>query len=1223
MTLVNILTIVFLIIMVACYSLFVQTKKQVSMGVREKTNWLNLGILLMLGLIVRYILACIDKGYPVDMGCFSAWSDQVYQNGFSNFYTSEMFTDYPPGYMYILWVVGAFRDAIPSLADSTILVKMPAIICDLLTGALIYKVAHKRFDEKSCVVLSGIYMFHPVILMDSAMWGQVDSVFTLFLALMCCCIAEKKLILSYFIFAIGILMKPQMLVLTPVIGIGLLDQLFLNKIEKDKVKNVLVKLATVVGVAVVMLLAFVVAGKTSVIKEFINLDTPKYGWLAIPFVGFAVLYFICIDFKADFKRLKIVSKDAAKLTPKKKFAKFLEADICKVLVHMSSVYVAGGLAILSVVPYGLMPVWQQYQSTLDSYPYATVNAYNFWGMKGLNWHSQTETMMGITYQTWGSVFIVLLCALALALCIWNCKKEDGSKYFFYGALIVCGFFTMSVRVHERYMFPVFMLLLMAFLYRPKKEFLFAYMGLTICQANNIWHSYKFYNPENFDWEATFPKIIGFLHVLAFIYILYIAVKIYIIQRDKADDENVSQFFKSSFKKEGEEEKKKSITPTEKAPKFTKYDWIAMLAITIIYGAIALFNLGNAEAPETHWDRDAVGETITLDLSNRQGALTKMSYYLGRYENREFYLQQSTDMVNWTSVPVNGQDEATLAAEASKFTMVSVFCWGDASFYITAPYVRLVCNSGCTVINELVFFDEAGNKVLPVNSAEYTEMFDEQQLWPEISTFRDSTYFDEIYHGRTAYEMTQGVYCYENTHPPLGKYIISIGIRIFGMCPFGWRIMGTLVGIAMLPFFYLFTKRFFRETWIAAITTTLFAADFMHFSQTRIATIDVYVTFFIILMYYFMYQYTRLSFYDTPLKKTFIPLLCSGISMGLGCASKWPGAYAGIGLAIIFFITLARRYMEYRYALLVPSSSTEGISHKEVIKTFKSKTIKTLAFCLLAFVAIPFTIYTMSYIPFSDGNELGLISYVTDTQPNADGVHTISTVPLENGEMLTLDTSYTKVAIKSELEDPDSFTGKLAIKWNGCGLNRLLGRMVRNQVTMFNYHSDLEATHPYSSKFYEWPTITRPIWYYTKTVSENKQENISAMGNPLVWWAGIPAFVYMLYLVWKKKDVKALFLSVSYLAQYVPWMSISRCTFIYHYFPSVPFITIMTGYGMYQFCNRNKKKHFKMSRKICIGYAVAAVALFALFYPVLSGYPIDVSYGLKYLRWFEKWVLVSG
>lgn len=40
---------------------------------------------------------------------------------------------------------------------------------------------------------------------------------------------------------------------------------------------------------------------------------------------------------------------------------------------------------------------------------------------------------------------------------------------------------------------------------------------------------------------------------------------------------------------------------------------------------------------------------------------------------------------------------------------------------------------------------------------------------------------------------------------------------------------------------------------------LFAADFMHFAQTRIATIDVYITFFIILMYYFMYDYTQKEF----------------------------------------------------------------------------------------------------------------------------------------------------------------------------------------------------------------------------------------------------------------------------------------------------------------------------------------------------------------------------
>lgn len=50
-------------------------------------------------------------------------------------------------------------------------------------------------------------------------------------------------------------------------------------------------------------------------------------------------------------------------------------------------------------------------------------------------------------------------------------------------------------------------------------------------------------------------------------------------------------------------------------------------------------------------------------------------------------------------------------------------------------------------------------------------------------------------------------------------------------------------------------------------------------------------------------------------------------------------------------------------------------------------------------------------------------------------------------------------------------------------------------------------------------MTRPIWYYSGTIG-NLREGISAFGNPLVWWAGIPAAFYMLYLLWKEKDRKA-------------------------------------------------------------------------------------------------------
>ena len=204
-----------------------------------------------------------------------------------------------------------------------------------------------------------------------------------------------------------------------------------------------------------------------------------------------------------------------------------------------------------------------------------------------------------------------------------------------------------------------------------------------------------------------------------------------------------------------------------------------------------------------------------------------------------------------------------------------------------------------------------------------------------------------------------------------KILISVGIAIFGMNPFGWRIMGTLFGIAMLPFLYLLWKKMTGNTPAAALACFLFAFDFMHFTQTRIATIDVYITFFVIAMYYFMYSYCSMSFYDTPLHKTFIPLGLCGVCMGLGIASKWTGVYAGCGLALLFFAHLLRRYREYLYAKAHPGKSTNGIDHKYIVKNFPNDTIKTIDFCLTFFVLIPAVIYLLSYLAFVDNSHPGL------------------------------------------------------------------------------------------------------------------------------------------------------------------------------------------------------------------------------------------------------------
>ena len=184
---------------------------------------------------------------------------------------------------------------------------------------------------------------------------------------------------------------------------------------------------------------------------------------------------------------------------------------------------------------------------------------------------------------------------------------------------------------------------------------------------------------------------------------------------------------------------------------------------------------------------------------------------------------------------------------------------------------------------------------------------------------------------------------------------------------------------------------------------------------------------------------------------------------------------------------------------------------------------------------------------------------------------------------------------------------------------LFARMFENQRSMFDYHSKLDATHPYSSPWYQWPTMVKPIWYYSGVLGATLREGISAFGNPLVWWAGIPAFVYMIHLFIRKKDGTAAFLAAGYLAQYVPWFFVTRITFIYHYFPCVPFVVLMITHGLMQWKKKHSNKSFLI---ITVLYGACAFGLFLLFLPVLSGQPVETFFVTKYLRWFKSWVLVS-
>ena len=78
-------------------------------NVKKDNNAMYIIAAAAVAFILRLILGAVYRGHNTDMSCFIGWSNAVFENGFGKFYTLDMFHDYPPGYMYVLYIVGAIE----------------------------------------------------------------------------------------------------------------------------------------------------------------------------------------------------------------------------------------------------------------------------------------------------------------------------------------------------------------------------------------------------------------------------------------------------------------------------------------------------------------------------------------------------------------------------------------------------------------------------------------------------------------------------------------------------------------------------------------------------------------------------------------------------------------------------------------------------------------------------------------------------------------------------------------------------------------------------------------------------------------------------------------------------------------------------------------------------------------------------------------------------------
>jgi len=336
-----------------------------------KNQLITVGLILFFALILRLYLAQFG-GYEHDIKDFTNWSNEVTTNGFVNFYENTG-SDYPPFYIYILWWVGHINNLISS--DINLLLKFPAIIADIFAAFFIFLVVRIYTTYKIALTSMIFYAFNPAIIFTSSIWGQVDSIYTLFLVLAIGCFIIDSPKSSVILFTLAVLTKPQSLVLLPLLAV---------------------------------------------------LFYKKYSYQM--FITFSLLSLIIF---------MVVSKP---------FYLFTSS----------------------------WNIFNLYLSSYTQYQFTSMNAFNLWALMGMFKPDDTIFLL-FSYRIWGYILfgISLLWIIYILL-----KKNDNRMIYGASALLFFGFFILSTRMHERYLFPMFAFLAIAMIFDKRLKLLYIITSLT-------------------------------------------------------------------------------------------------------------------------------------------------------------------------------------------------------------------------------------------------------------------------------------------------------------------------------------------------------------------------------------------------------------------------------------------------------------------------------------------------------------------------------------------------------------------------------------------------------------------------------------------------------------------------------------------------------------------------------------------------------------------------
>ncbi|CAN5802211.1 phospholipid carrier-dependent glycosyltransferase [soil metagenome] len=456
-------------------------------------------------------------------------------------------------------------------------------------------------------------------------------------------------------------------------------------------------------------------------------------------------------------------------------------------------------------------------------------------------------------------------------------------------------------------------------------------------------------------------------------------------------------------------------------------------------------------------------------------------------------------------------------------------------------------------------------------------------------------FDETYYAKDAclylgYRPEQcgltGTAEQSYVHPPLGKWLIAAGIKLFGNDSFGWRISAVVFGVALVLVTYLLAEKLFQNRWISLVSGLLVATDFLLFVQSRIAMLDIFLAFFVALGFLFiaMDRNAAAAVRDhlecekdgPPPERRIGKRIASGIAFGLALSVKWSAVYALAAAALLglgWTVGLWRlRRKRARPAEPVDAKRAGdnsargegwGVLARDVVWTG------------VAFGLVPLMVYVGSYSEWF---------VLENSKPCA------YTVPAASEDRYFSAGFY-------GLVEGECLTGAAGLTLNFADLHDRVA----------DYHLQLTATHPYQSKAWTWPLVLRPVAYFYEGASGRSSE-IIGMANVATWYAALLALIWLVarsIRSWRPETV----VLAAFAAQYVPWLVVSRPLFFFYMTPSVPFLMIGLAAGL----NALRRKGRGGRRLVLVFLVVGVGVMTVIFFPILTAIELDYDLWQK-LMW---------